>query len=160
MQFRDLGLSLRAINALARVGVQTVEELCELQVFELSHIPGFGMTYVQQVVAGLAEHGLALRPGGAPYRDLHAKKLIHRYNSFLLDSAPGPFPSQADVDAVRTAANLAGATGTPLSDRLQFIARQLAAMLPDQADQALVSFNAPASESSQPADDIRPHDGR
>jgi hypothetical protein len=146
MQFRDLGLSLRAINALARAGVQTVEELCELQVSELAHIPGFGATYVQQVVARLAEHGLALRPGSAPYGTLHAKKLIYRYKRFLLDSAPGPFPSQADVDAVSTAANLAGGAGTPLGDRLYFIARQLAAMLPAEAS---VPPELPASPSSE-----------
>jgi hypothetical protein len=40
------------------------------------------------------------------------------------------------VDALRTAAALAGATGTPLGDRLRDIADRLAAMLPSNADDA------------------------
>ena len=38
------------------------------------------------------------------------------------------------MDALRTAAALAGATGTPLGDRLRDIADRLAEMIPSDAD--------------------------
>jgi hypothetical protein len=117
-----------------------------------------GVGYIQEILLALERHGLALRdevarrdgqppPGRAGYGRVHSKKVVQQLGRFALGSARRAFPSRADLDALRSAAALAGATGTPLGDRLRDIADRLAAMIPADADDA----DAPAAARQESA---------
>jgi hypothetical protein len=106
---------------------------------------GLGAGYIQEILLALKRHGLALRdevarrdgqtpPGRAGYGRVHSKKVVQRLGRFALGGDRRAFPAPADVDALRTAAALAGATGTPLGHRRRDIADRLAAMIPTDTD--------------------------
>jgi hypothetical protein len=106
---------------------------------------GMGAGYIKEILLALKGHGLALRdevarrdgqtpPGRAGYGRVHSKKVVQRSGRFALCGDRRAFPGPADVDALRTAAALAGATGTPLGDRLRDIADRLAAMISADTD--------------------------
>jgi DNA-directed RNA polymerase alpha subunit len=59
MQLQEIGLSLRARNALQRAGVGTVEALCDLATSDLAHMHGLGAGYIQEIPLALKRHGRA-----------------------------------------------------------------------------------------------------
>jgi hypothetical protein len=166
MQLQEIGLSLRARNALQRAGVGTVEALCDLGTSDLAHMHGLGAGYIQEIPLALKRHGLALRdgvarrngqtpPGRAGYGRVHSNKVVQRLGRFALCGDRRAFPGPADVDALRTAAALAGATGTPLGDRLRDIADRLAAMIPADTDGSASPLPDTAESANASRDNAR-----
>jgi DNA-directed RNA polymerase alpha subunit len=66
----DLPISGRAIKALARGGIRTVETLVAHDAWELCDIRGFGPECLRETVDALAEIGLTLKPSNFSDRKL------------------------------------------------------------------------------------------
>lgn len=58
----SLPISNRALNVLRRYGIKTVENLTELELYELRDMRGFGPHCMEETLAALAELGLQLKP--------------------------------------------------------------------------------------------------
>lgn len=67
MAFEEVGLSLRCINALRRVGYYTMREVADLHVSQLEAVPNLGAKSVGEIRGKLRDLGLSLadRPTGA-----------------------------------------------------------------------------------------------
>jgi hypothetical protein len=63
---RELEISHRAANALAAIGVHTVEDAAEKTEFELLSLDGVGDTTIIRLKGGLEAKGLQLREGPTP----------------------------------------------------------------------------------------------
>lgn len=62
----ELHLSHRPRAILERRGITTVGQLCSFSALELLSNQSWGMTTIEEIMARLAEHGLALRPDPPP----------------------------------------------------------------------------------------------
>lgn len=69
MTIDDLGLTVRANNALRNAGIHTAEELLKYgEANLLCLVPGFGRASLKIVILALAKQGLELPQSSWPYR--------------------------------------------------------------------------------------------
>lgn len=62
----DLSLAPRTCNTLCRAGILTIKELASLTEHQLYALRGVGPKTLKEIVARLAEYGLALKKGETP----------------------------------------------------------------------------------------------
>lgn len=126
-----LALSAHAEGALRAAGVQTVETLCWLTAVDLSRVRHLGPERALEVSAALAARGFALRAGGRASRaDRKGPELLRALTQAQEDADAAPFPTPADVEAVLAAAGRDGVAHTAAGERLRYIARRLAGLVP------------------------------
>jgi DNA-directed RNA polymerase subunit alpha len=64
----DLKLTMRSMHTMNRLGITTIDQLCEKTADELLAVYGFGVSSLQEVRESLERHGRKLKDDDIPYR--------------------------------------------------------------------------------------------
>ena len=102
----DCGLSTRAANALLAMSLHSLGEVCRHTPAELLKERGLGMKSLNEIIAMLASHGLALRPGA-----FQATRHARRPQAARIPAPGSRVPSRRDAARNHHKASGIGSTG-------------------------------------------------